>query len=45
MEICSDAARIAEEATGDGGVLVAIDSNMGAVVGAEEGAIEFDSSK
>ena len=41
------AARITEETAGDedrkhtsGGVLVAIDSNQGAVVGAEEGAIE-----
>ena len=41
------AARITEETTGDedrkhtsGGVFVAIDSNLGAVVGAEEGSIE-----
>ena len=41
------AARITEETTSDedrkhtsGGILVAIDSNLGAVVGAEEGAIE-----
>ena len=39
--------KITEEMTGDddrkhtsGGVFVAIDSNLGAVVGAEEGAIE-----
>ena len=43
----ASAARIAEEMAGDedrkrtsGGVFVAIDSNLGAVVGAEEGAIQ-----
>ena len=43
----ASAARITEEMAGDedrkhtsGGVFVAIDSNLGAVVGAEEGAIE-----
>ena len=43
----ASAARITEGAAGDedrkhtsGGVFVAIDSNVGAVVGAEEGAIE-----
>ena len=45
--IAASAATIAEETAGDkdrkhtsGGVLVAIDSNLGAVVGAEEGTIE-----
>ena len=45
--IAASAARIAEETAGDedrkrtsGGVLLAIDSNLGAVVGAEEEAIE-----
>ena len=45
--IAASAARITEETAGDedrkhtsGGVVVAIDSNLGAVVGAEEGAIE-----
>ena len=43
----ASAARMTKETTGDedrkhtsGGVVVAIDSNLGAVVGAEEGAIE-----
>ena len=43
----ASAARITEETAGDedrkhtsGGVVVAVDSNLGAVVGAEEGAIE-----
>ena len=43
----ASAARISEETAGDedrkhtsGGVFVAIDSNLGAVVGAEEGAID-----
>ena len=43
----ASAARITEETAGDedrkhtsGGVVVAIDSNLGAVMGAEEGAIE-----
>ena len=45
--LAASAARITEEMAGDedrkhrsGGVLVATDSNPGAVVGAEEGAIE-----
>ena len=45
--LAADAARITEETAGDedrkhtsGGVLVAIDSNLGALVEAEEGAIE-----
>ena len=47
MQLAASAARITEETTGSEdrkhtseGVFVAIDSNLGAVVGAEEGAIE-----
>ena len=47
MEIAADAARITDERASSedrkhtsGGVFVAVDSNLGAIVGAEEGAIE-----
>ena len=47
LRFAASAARITEETAGDedrehtsGGVLVAIDSNLGEVVGAEEGATE-----
>ena len=46
MEVCGDAARITDERAGSedqkhtsGGVFVAVDSNQGAAVGEEEGAV------